>query len=97
DIWSETQVIAALRECVRLLAPIAAEVEVSEPLKQDQCGSPAPVLVRRIGSGANKVEISPPAVVNCPMAVRVHAWVEQAWARAAQEACGAGTAGLRAG
>jgi hypothetical protein len=95
DVWSETQVIAALRECIRLLAPIAAEVEVSEPLKQDQCGTPAPVVVRRIGSGANKVEISPPAVVNCPMVVRLHAWVEKALQPAAQEAFGARIARLR--
>ena len=65
DVWSDAQIIAALRECVRLLAPIAADVEVSEPVKREQCGAPAPVLLKRIGSGANKVEISPPAVLNC--------------------------------
>ena len=95
DVWSDTQVIAALRECVRLLAPIAAEVEVSEPLKQDQCGAPAPVLVRRIGSGANKVEISPPVVVNCAMVVGLHTWVEKALQPAALEAFGARIARLR--
>jgi hypothetical protein len=95
DVWSDAQVIAALRECTRLLAPIAAEVEVSEPLKQDQCGAPAPVVVRRIGSGANKVEISPPAVVNCPMVVGLHAWVEKTLQPAAQEAFGSRIARLR--
>ena len=95
DAWSDTQVIAALRECLRLLAPIAAEVEVSEPLKQDQCGAPAPVLVRRIGSGVNKVEISPPAVVNCPMVVGLHTWVEKTLQPAAQEAFGSRIARLR--
>ena len=29
DVWSDAEVIAALRECVRLLAPIAADVEVA--------------------------------------------------------------------
>jgi hypothetical protein len=95
DVWSDTQVISALRECVRLLAPIAAEVEISEPLKQDQCGAPAPVLVKRVGSGANKVEISPPAVVNCPMVVGLHAWVEKVLQPAALEAFGARVARLR--
>jgi len=95
DVWSDTEVIAALRECVRLLAPIAAEVEVSEPLKQDQCGAPAPVLVRRVGSGPNKVEISPPAIVNCPMVVGLHTWVDKALQPAAQEAFGARIARLR--
>jgi hypothetical protein len=95
DVWSETQVITALRECIRLLTPIAAEVEVSQPLKQDQCGAPAPVVLRRIGSGANKVEINPPAVVNCPMVVGLHTWVEQTLQPAAQEALGSRIARLR--
>ena len=43
DAWSDAQVIAALRECVRVLGPIAADVEVSEPVKHEQCGAPAPV------------------------------------------------------
>ena len=94
-VWPDTQVITALRECVRLLASIAADVEVSEPLKQDQCGTPAPVVVRRIGSGANKVEISPPVVVNCPMVVGLHIWVEKALQPAAQEAFGTHIARLR--
>src|SRR5215831_20062286 len=95
DVWSDAQVITALRECVRLLAPIAADVEISEPLKQDQCGAPAPVLVKRVGTGANKVEISPPAVVNCPMVVGLHTWVEKALQPAAQEAFGVRIARLR--
>jgi len=95
DVWSDAEVIAALRECVRMLAPIAAEVEVSEPMKQDQCGAPAPVSVRRIGSGANKVEISPPAVVNCAMVAGLHTWVEKTLQPAAQEAFGSRIARLR--
>ena len=95
DVWSDAQVIAALRECVRLLAPIAADVEVSEPVKHEQCGAPAPVAVKRIGSGANKVEISPPAVVNCAMVVGLHAWVEKTLQPAAQEALGSPVTRLR--
>jgi hypothetical protein len=95
DAWSDAQLIAALRECVRLLAPIAAEVEVSEPLKQDQCGAPAPVLVRRIGTGANQVEINPPAVVNCAMVVGLHTWVEKTLQPIAQETLGSRITRLR--
>jgi hypothetical protein len=94
-MWSDAQVIAALRECVRLLAPIAADVEVSEPVKHEQCGAPAPVAVKRIGSGANKVEISPPAVLNCAMVVGLHAWVEKTLQPAAQEALGSPVTRLR--
>ena len=87
-MWSDAEIIAALRECVRLLAPIAAEVEVSQPVRHEQCGAPAPVLLKRIGSGANKVEISPPAVLNCAMVASLHAWVEKTLQPAAREALG---------
>jgi hypothetical protein len=95
DTWSDAEVIAALRECVRLLAPIAADVELSEPVKREQCGAPAPVMIRRIGSGTNKVEISPPATVNCAMVVGLHAWVEKTLQPAAQEALGSPVTRLR--
>jgi hypothetical protein len=95
DVWSDEQVIAALRECVRLLAPIAADVEVGEPVKRDQCGAPAPVTVRRIGSGSDKVEFNPPAVLNCRMVVALHGWVEKTLQPAAREALGSPIARLR--
>ncbi len=95
DVWSEAEIIAGLRECVRLLAPIAADVEVSEPLKHEQCGTPAPVSLRRIGSGANRVEISPPATINCAMVASLHSWVEKTLQPAAQEMLGSPIARLR--
>jgi len=95
DVWSDAEVIAALRECVRLLAPIAADLEVSEPVKHERCGTPAPVLVRRVGSGANKVEISPPAVLNCAMVAGLHSFVEKTLQPAAQEALGTRIVRLR--
>ena len=84
DVWSDAEVIAALKECVRLLGPIAAEIEVAPPVKQEQCGTPAPLMLKRIGSGANKVEINPPAMLNCAMVVGLHAWVEKTLQPAAQ-------------
>ena len=87
--------IAALRECVRLLAPIAADVELAEPMKHEQCGAPAPVLLKRIGSGANKIELSPPAMINCAMVVGLHAWVEKTLQPAAQETFGSPITRLR--
>lgn len=95
ETWSDADVIAALRECVRLLAPIASEVELAEPTRHQQCGAPAPVLVKRIGSGAGKVEINPPAELNCRMVVSLHAWVEGTLQPAAREALGTTIARLR--
>ena len=54
-----------------------------------------PGPVKRIGSGANKVEISPPATINCAMVVSLHAWVEKTLQPAAQEALGSPVTRLR--
>ncbi|HZT47244.1 MAG TPA: extensin family protein [Hyphomicrobiaceae bacterium] len=95
DVWSDAEVIAALRECVKVLAPIAADIDIAEPVKREQCGAPAPVLLKRIGSGANKVELNPPALVNCAMVASLHTWVERTLQPAAQEAFGSPIARLR--
>jgi hypothetical protein len=95
DVWTDAEVIAALKECVRLLGPIAAEIEVTQPVKQEQCGTPAPILLKRIGSGTNKVEFNPPAMVNCPMVAGLHSWVEKTLQPAAMEAFGSPITRLR--
>jgi len=87
DVWSEAEVIDALKECVRLLGPIAAEIEVEEPLKKGECGVPAPVAVRRIGA-VDKVEFRPAVALNCRMVVALHRWIEQEVQPAAREMLG---------
>jgi hypothetical protein len=94
-VWSEAEIIAGLRECIKLLAPIAADVEISQPVRHEACGTPAPVLLKRIGSGAHKVEVSPPAVLNCAMVAGLHAWVEKTLQPTAREALGTSIARLR--
>ena len=88
DVWSDAEVVCALRECVKQLAPIAAEVEVVAPLKQDQCGTPAPVMLRRIATGKDHVEIRPPAMLNCAMVAHLHEWVTTILQPAAEQAFG---------
>ena len=95
QVWSDAEIIAGLRECIKLLAPIATEVEISQPVRHEACGTPAPVLLKRIGSGAQKVEVSPPAVLNCAMVAGLHAWVEKTLQPAAREALGTSIARLR--
>ena len=88
DEWSETEIIAALRDCLRRLAPLGAEVEIAQPVKQERCGTPAPVVLRRLHTGAGKVELQPPATINCAMVASLHAWVEKTLQPAAQELLG---------
>lgn len=87
DVWTDAEVIEGLRECVRLLAPIAAEIEVAEPLKKGECGTPAPVALRSVG-GADRVEFRPAVPLNCRMVVALHKWVQQGLQPAARELLG---------
>ncbi len=80
-VWTDAEVIAALEACVQLLAPIAAKVDVSKPVRSGQCGTPAPVALKRVSS----VEIRPPAVVNCRIVASLHDWVETTLQPAARE------------
>ncbi|MFM9847479.1 MAG: extensin family protein [Hyphomicrobiaceae bacterium] len=84
DKWSDQEVIAALEECLALLAPLAAHIDVSKPIRDGQCGSAAVVQLKRVGATA-PVEISPPATLNCRMVVKLHQWVETSLQPAARE------------
>ena len=84
ETWSDGQIIADLEECVRLLAPTGAEVEISKPIRNGQCGTPAPVLLKRIAG----VEVTPPAVVNCRLAARLDHWMKDTVQPVAEEMLG---------
>lgn len=75
DEWSQEEVARALRDCIKMLGPIAAEVDVTVPIKNGACGAAAPVRLRRIGL-VNPVVLSPPATMNCSMVAALHRWVE---------------------
>jgi hypothetical protein len=72
QVWTDAQIIAALEECLQLLSPLGANIDVSKPMRNGQCGAPAPVTLKRVGA----VEISPPAVMNCRMVASLHEWIE---------------------
>jgi hypothetical protein len=95
DEWSDTEVIAALRDCLRKLAPLGAEIEVAEPVRKERCGAPAPVLLKRFGPGASRVDFQPPAMVNCAMVASLHTWVERTLQPAAQEVLGSPVVRIR--
>ncbi len=91
DEWSNQEVIAALKDCLRRLAPLGTQVEIAEPIRQERCGAPAPVVLKRIGS----VELQPPPVLNCAMVASLHAWVENTLQPAAQELLGSPVVRIR--
>lgn len=73
--WTAAEIEAALKECVTLLAAIKATVEPLPAMRAGECGTPAPVLLRAVGTSTS-VEISPPAIVNCRVVAQLHRWVE---------------------
>lgn len=86
--WSEAEVTAARQQCATLLAPLQVMAQELPPLKQDRCGTPAPVALKKLGPAAGGVELSPPATLNCAMVAQLAAFVEKTLQPAAREAFG---------
>jgi hypothetical protein len=75
--WSYAEVEAALKECVHAVAAVTADLVPIAPIREGECGTPAPVLLRSIGS-KDEVILDPPLLINCPMVVALHRWFDEA-------------------
>jgi hypothetical protein len=84
--WSDSEIQAALMQCVHSVAPIDALLDPIPPLRDGECGTPTPVLLKSLSQ--DKVAFDPPLVVNCPMVVALHRWLREAVQPAAKEAFG---------
>lgn len=82
--WSEAEIAAALKDCLRLLGPATVEVEPNPAMRQGECGTPAPILLKSIGSNP-KIVLQPAAEVNCQMAVALAQWSKDTLQPAARE------------
>ena len=80
------EVQLALMECLRLLAPVRAEVVPVAPMREGDCGTPAAVLLRSLGDKRGKWAFDPPLLLNCPMVVALGHWLESAVQPAAKDA-----------
>jgi hypothetical protein len=72
--WSDAEVIGALRHCIAELAPTGALVQVLDPVRAGQCGTPAPVRLKGF-TLPNGIEVRPPAEVNCSIVAKLHDWI----------------------
>jgi hypothetical protein len=84
--WSDAEIQAALMQCVLFVAPIDAVLDPIAPMRDGECGTPSPVLLKSLSQ--DKVAFDPPLVVNCPMVVALHRWLIEAVQPAAKEAFG---------
>jgi hypothetical protein len=83
--WTDKEIEAALMQCIQALAPVTADVAPLEPIRDGNCGAPAPVLVKSIG-GADEVSFDPPLVLDCAMVVGLDRWLKDSVQPAAREA-----------
>ncbi len=84
EAWTPEEIAAALKDCIKLLGPVAAEIEPIDATKHQQCGAPAPILLKSIGD-KDRLEFSPPVEINCKLAVALADWVDRTLQPAAKE------------
>lgn len=87
--WSEVEIVDALRKCVKLLAPHDIDAKPALAIRSGRCGDPAPVLLKRIGQGAQAVTFKPAVTVNCAIAARFAEWLVKRAQPAAERTLGA--------
>jgi hypothetical protein len=75
DEWPADEIVRAKEQCMHLLSATAADVEMQEPIKKGECGLPAPVSLKSVGSSP-KVVFDPPLQVNCAMVAALDKWVK---------------------
>lgn len=73
--WTADEIAEAERQCDGLLSGIAADGDRLAPIRLGECGTPLPLRLKRIGSGAG-VEVSPAATTNCALTARLYQWLE---------------------
>ena len=61
--------------CTALLATISAVAIAQEPIEDGSCGTLAPIELVSVGKNP-QVALSPPAIINCDMAVAIHNWMK---------------------
>ncbi|HET7851320.1 MAG TPA: extensin family protein, partial [Methyloceanibacter sp.] len=72
--WTQAEIEAAKEKCKELLTGDPLDYEILPPIKEGICGTPAPVLLRAVGTDP-KVTINPPATLSCPMADVLGEWL----------------------
>lgn len=73
--WSSEEIATAKARCTAILGRIDAIAIPQEPLKEGNCGTPAPIQLISIGHNP-EVALSPPAIVNCDFAEALQTWMQ---------------------
>lgn len=73
--WTPQEIADAKARCTAILKRIHAVAVPQEPIKEGNCGTPAPIQLISIGQNP-QVSLSPPAIVNCDFAEALMSWME---------------------
>ncbi|MDX2156356.1 MAG: extensin family protein [Hyphomicrobiaceae bacterium] len=70
--WSEAEVTAARAQCTTVLARVKAVAAPLDPIREGDCGAPAPIELASIGS----VTLTRPAIVTCELIDVLDSWLK---------------------
>jgi len=92
--WAPEEIVAAQRVCISVLARQTYDLKPLDPIREGQCGAPAPVALRAL-PGEPALQIMPAATLTCDTAARFHAWVDRVLQPTARARLGSPIAKIR--
>jgi hypothetical protein len=75
DTWSKEEIEAAKASCAAILERVDAVTIPEAPVREGNCGAPAPVRLVSIGKDP-QVALSPPPLVTCDLVAGLHDWMK---------------------
>ena len=85
--WSKAEIDEAQSRCKAVLAGLDVVAVPVEPMREGDCGAPAPIEVISVGKNP-QVSLSTPSVLTCDMAAALEKWVKTDVQPAAREVLG---------
>jgi hypothetical protein len=76
-VWPEQEISLAKARCTALLQGLNVVAVPAPPIREGDCGTPAPMELISIGKSP-QVAFSPTVIVTCDMVAALHKWVAQA-------------------
>jgi hypothetical protein len=71
DVWQPAEIEAAKAQCAAALKGLNVLVSYEEPIKEGECGTPAPIRLVKL----DNITFTPAALINCGMLAPLHTWI----------------------
>jgi hypothetical protein len=73
-VWDKLDIEQAQARCVNVLRGLDVVAIPAAPLRDGDCGAPAPIELVSVGASP-QVTFSPPVIVTCELAAAMHNWI----------------------